>query len=156
MIRNNFDANFTETSKGISPLGALQDRAAALAPGFAPDAWVRNRDAWADLQRLKEMKSRYDLFGATLTGHEKASWESVTPPRGSTKDELNQWFTKQHELLQRAINRGASAAAAGGYNQQQIEEMTGGSWKAPRKSGGLSPEQQKEMDDLEKELGGGR
>lgn len=147
-VKRNFEKNFVaSTSKGVSGLGSLQDTLAAAIPGLAPDQWVKNRSAWADLQRLKEMKARYELFGATLTGNELSSWQSVTPPRGGTQEDLVTWFGEQDRLIRSAIRKGADAAAAGGWNKKQIEEYTNGVWKAPS-SGELTAEEQQELEAL--------
>jgi hypothetical protein len=139
-IRDSFAKNFdADTSYGMSSVGQAQDWAARQMPGLVSDTWVRNSKAWADLQRLKEMKSRHELFGATLTGNEKGSWDAVTPPRGSTKDQLLDWFTKQDQLIARAIQSEASAAAKGGYNKKQIEEYTRGGYKAPVEVSPVAP-----------------
>lgn len=157
-IKEGFDKNFSAaTSQGVSSLGGLQDTLAAAVPGLAPDQWVKNRSAWADLQRLKEMKQRYDLFGATLTGNEKTSWQSVTPPRGATQEQLGDWMREQDFLLRKAIGRHAEAAAAGGWNKKQIEEYTNGVWRAPvAPAGDLSPQEQQELDALRARFPNGR
>jgi len=148
-IKEGFSKKFTTgTSRGFTMVGELQDAAARAAPGFVSDEWVKNREAWADLQRLKEMKSRYELFGATLTGNEKTSWQSVTPPRGSTKAQLEEWIAGQEAFIQKAVKHSADAAAAGGWNKRQIEEHTRGLWRAP-----LTAAEQLELNDL-RNLGG--
>ena len=139
-IRDSFAKNFdADTSYGMSSVGQAQDWAARQMPGLVSDTWVRNSKAWADLQRLKEMKSRHELFGATLTGNEKGSWDAVTPPRGSTKEQLLDWFTKQDQLIARAIQSEASAAVKGGYSKKQIEEYTRGGYKAPAEVSPVAP-----------------
>lgn len=156
-VKDSFEKNFTAgTARGMSPLGALQDTVASAVPGFAPDDWVKNRAAWADLQRLKEMKQRYELFGATLTPHEKASWETVTPPRGSTKEQLQTWIDTQDRLLRTAISRSAEAAAAGGWNKKQLEEYTNGVYKAPSSDSALTSQEQEELQQLRSRFPSGR
>jgi len=155
-VKSNFEKNFlAETSRGVSGLGTVQDTLAAAVPGLAPDQWVKNRAAWADLQRLKEMKARYELFGATLTGNEKTSWQSVTPPRGGTKEQLQGWIDEQDALLRAAIKKSADAAAAGGWNKKQIEEYTNGVWKASG-DGELTPKEQQELEELRARFPSGR
>jgi hypothetical protein len=122
-----------DTSHGVTWLGRTQDAIASAVPGFAPDQWLKNRDSWAILQRLQEMKKRYELFGATLTGNEKSSWEAVTPPRGLNKDQLLEWFGEQKGLVHRAIANNAEALAKGGYSKDQLEQFTRGLYKAPTK-----------------------
>jgi hypothetical protein len=122
------------TSQGVTWLGKTQDAIASAVPGFAPDQWVKNRDSWAILQRLQEMKARYALFGATLTGNEKSSWEAVTPPRGLNNEQLKGWFDEQKGLIHRAIANNAESLAQGGFNKEQLETFTRGLYKAPKKN----------------------
>jgi hypothetical protein len=121
------------TAQGLTFLGKTQDAITSQFPGFVPDQWMKNREAWATLQRLGEMKKRYALFGATLTGNEKSSWEAVTPPRGLSGVDLVKWFDTQKTLVHRAIGKNAEALAEGGANKNQLETFTRGLYKAPQK-----------------------
>ena len=153
-VKKTFSEKFAgETSRGFTAIGKAQDVIASAVPGLAPDEWIKNRDAWADLQRLKEIKERHAAFGATLTANEKVSWDAVTPPRGATKEQLKDWFDKQDALISRSIQHTAGAAAAAGGHKGQIEELTRGLWKAP-KSEALSEAEQEELKALEAQFGG--
>ncbi len=140
-----------DAARGISMVGEFQDMFAKEFPRLAPDAWTKNRAVWANLQRLNEMKDRYDLFGATLTGNEKTSWEKVTPPRGTDGPELKKFFETRIRQLNEAARWTADQAAKAGFNKAQISALTRGAWTPPEEP--LTEAERRELEELERELG---
>lgn len=117
---------------GISKLGTFQDYVTREAGFAATNQMKADQQAWAAVLRLKEMKERYKLFGATLTTNELGSWNAVTPPRGSSAAELKTWMDKQAGLMDRALAWTANNAVAAGASKKQVEAMSHGLYKAPK------------------------
>lgn len=115
----------------VSALGEFEDRLTREFPGLVPQSWVDSRNAMGMLKRLQEFKARHAIFGAALVGREKTDWQSTEPPRGQGKKAWNEWFDKQEKLMQSATERILSGAASGGYNRQQIYDLSGGRGEPP-------------------------
>jgi hypothetical protein len=113
--------------QGISFVGDLQDMISRAGKGneYIPKEWKEQQDIWSSLQRIIEIKERKKEFGATLSPNEKKSWEQVTPPRGSTPEQMQQWIGEQSALIRKAIQKEIDAAIAAGKNPRQIEGLIG-------------------------------
>lgn len=93
---------------------------------------------WQDYA-LHESTVRNKLFGASLTPGEQAQWQKLTVTPRMNADEVKKNLQRRTEIEQRGLDRMMSGAAAGGYNKEQIEAVTGRA--VPPKSAGVTPPQ---------------
>ena len=125
---------------------------------------------WQDYQTFQNV-IRNKLFGSALTTPERIEFEKamITPRMASSEIQKN--LARQRDLATRAARKLAQAFSASGYDTDAIEGALGFSISEidakaasaptlqqgggqPQPSGGLSPEEQRELEELERRFGG--
>ena len=95
---------------------------------------------WQGYDRYKNVV-RNELFGASLTPGEKASFESADVTPGMDEKTIKDNLAIQQRIVEGSLNRRARSAASQGFNQDAIMELTGlgGSGNAPPPAGAGGP-----------------
>ena len=79
---------------------------------------------WQDYA-LHESTVRHKLFGASLTPGEQGQWAKLTvTPRMDAK-QVEENLARRAEIEARGLDRLTASSAAGGYNKEQIEAVSG-------------------------------
>lgn len=79
---------------------------------------------WQDYS-LHEAKVRNSLFGASLTTGEQAAWNRTAINPRMDAGQIRTNLQRRAEIERKGLERAMRGAAAGGYNRQQIQELTG-------------------------------
>lgn len=79
---------------------------------------------WQDYE-LHQSQVRNKLFGSALTASEIAAWNKSAINPAMDPKQIRENLQRRANLERTAINRLMRGAAAGGYNQDQIEAFTG-------------------------------
>lgn len=147
-------SRFKSDFAGNTVTGGAENIAGRLGlPGATPG----QADWWQQYDRYKN-EVRNELFGASLTAGEQAAFEAadITPKMDPSRVKTN--MVKQAEIIEKALRRKGRVWAAQGYNRAAIEEATGISMgdtkpQNPAAGGGLSAQEQAELDQLRAHFG---
>ncbi len=93
-------------------------------------------DWWANF-RTMDNQIRNDLFGATLTPSEQASYAATSVSENMLPEKVRENLTRRREILQKAITRKVARFKAAGFNPAEVEAITG--QYTPQFSGQLAP-----------------
>lgn len=80
-------ATFQDSYSGYGPLSQALVYGETLLGGLASKESEARQNWWADFKMFQELKTRHDLFGATLTAGEQAAWNAAQKinPRSSPR-----------------------------------------------------------------------
>lgn len=87
------------------------------------------RDWWA-AQKASDNIMRNALFGASLTGTEKASWEGTTVNPRMDPKEIERNLMRRRGLLQEGLKRRVAYLRANGYDPKAIDAVLGDTLKS--------------------------
>jgi hypothetical protein len=127
---NNSIAGFKDeyASRGFMGFGAeTMNEKDRLLGGSEASNW------WQSYDRYKNVV-RNELFGASLTPGEKASFEAADITPGMNPATIRANLATQLRSVQGALARRANAAKAQGYNPEAIDYLTGPVGEAPQEN----------------------
>lgn len=110
---------------GGNVLGDVENWAQSLNGGIGTPG---QRDWWA-AQQSSDNIMRNALFGASLTGTEKASWEATTVNPRMDAAEIERNMTRRSGLLQEGLKRRVAYLKANGYDPAAIDATLGDTLK---------------------------
>lgn len=161
---------FKRDFAGGGPAGTASVALGSAMGSLASKGAQEKAEWWADFARYIDLPERNKTFGASLSAGEKASWESAKNIKpGNDPDLVEKQVKKMEAIFDAVAKRRGRALAKGGFSLESIEEYTGplGEEAKPAKrprgtkapapaNSGLTPEEQAELDALEKKYGGAK
>jgi hypothetical protein len=125
-----FKSTFKPGYGGKTVLGELDNTSKRV---FGDDT---GQAQWWQDYALHEATVRNKLFGASLTGNEQANWLKLTVTPRMDPAQIADNIKRRAEIEANALARMTAGAAAGGYNKEQIEAVTGRPVAAKPTAGG--------------------
>lgn len=86
----------------------------------------KERVNWWKEWLLLDNQVRHDLFGATLTGYEKASWDKVTISENTDPAIARKAMQTRLRIAKEALDREVEGYSEAGYGAQKPKEQPGG------------------------------
>ena len=121
-----FNPKYTDTVPlGVGKLGEVQDFIVKNFQAYGSPDEVSKAAWWNDYGRENGLKARHDLFGATLTGNEKASWDKIELNQGMKYGEIRSQLERRADLLEKILHKRARAATINYRSPKVISELTG-------------------------------
>jgi hypothetical protein len=113
-------SGFQDDFAGNTVTGGLENTIQGLT-GFGTEG---QRDWWAQFKR-NDNQIRNDLFGATLTPSEQASYASTTVAPDMAPSEIKRNLKTRKEIIQKALKRKRAFFIANGYSQEAVDALAG-------------------------------
>lgn len=114
-------SGFNDDYAGNTVTGGLENTVQAAFGGFGTEG---QRDWWAQFKK-NDNQIRNDLFGATLTPSEQASYASTTVDPSMDPKEVKRNLTTRKNIIQKALKRKRNFFIANGYSQEAIDALAG-------------------------------
>jgi hypothetical protein len=129
----------TDYEGRVSALGDLERALNGFKPDYAGagsgiESWAQGiagvgtpgqRDWWADFKRTDNI-TRNILFGASLSGGEKAAYAETTITPNMKPDEVKRNLERRLQIARNVLRRKREFLVANGYNEQAINALDGG------------------------------
>lgn len=109
----------------------VQRKLGEAAGGLAPQSTQDMTRWWANQAMFDELPQRHEMFGATLTAGEKASWNSAAINPNMSPKMIRERLAIRSKIYDDAEGRMRGSAVAGGRSGKQFDAATG---NAPQQS----------------------
>lgn len=125
------ESEFKDEFAGGGFLGEAKTAAAKAAGSWAPEDAQSAAAFWADWDKLINLPERNAIFGASLSGSEKASWEGARNIKPGADPKLVRKKLADLKAITRKRGRAlADSAVAEGYDPEAVKALTRGAFGA--------------------------
>lgn len=127
---NSFNPDFAGAGSGLE----------SMAQGIVGTGTPGQRDWWADFKRTDNI-TRNAIFGASLSGGEKAAYAETTITPNMKPEEVKRNLDRRLQIAKAVLRRKREFLIANGYNSQAIDALDGGQFAEQPVAEKPSPEQ---------------